>query len=664
MLNWLKTVTDENNVNTVYGYDDLGRMETETRGDYAKEYEYYSTSAIKTLSLKKSNTLKLKQGYTYKTDGKLLNLNVYNLTNTNTVDYSLNYEYDLNGNITDKTYTSGANTIKQEFEYNLANIVEKAKQSTGSTVNWTEDYTYRIDGNMTDKRDYLGTSTTVNKNTVYSYDSAGRLTQETYKEGTTSKWTNDYTFDDYNNRETMVNTNLTNSNTKKTTYYTYDKANQLIREETTINGTTTEDLNYRYDNSGNLLAKESQTNGTVETLESHVYDEFNRVSGMTIGQTTTSFTYDANDHRVSKTTSGVVTNQIWSGDNIICDDVVENNSSIFKTYIQGNDTEAMITNVENTTVYNFYANIYNGRGDVVKSMQLGGSTSESYQFDAFGNNTSDATYTIPNPFLYSGEYTDSETGKQYLRARYYDPTIGRFTQEDTYWGSEDSQFSLNLYTYCAQNPVMYKDPSGHILILRGTINQRNIIWSNIRQITKLNIGMDSSGKVNRLIGPAQYSKPYGDELIGRLIDSPFTCDIYISVGTGSFTSYENIYAASKGNGSNAIVGLDISQNTTVYTYDYLYRRCFLKSTPYYIVLAHELIHVERSFRGRVVFPYISQYWSYRDQNNILRKQNIRIEELQTVGLVPDTRTTFSYAKFSITENMIRAENNLQIRGAY
>jgi RHS repeat-associated protein len=564
MLNWLKTATDENNVNIVYGYDDLGRMETETRGDYAKEYEYYSTSAIKTLSLKKSNTLKLKQGYTYKTDGKLLNLNVYNLTNTNTVDYSLNYEYDANGNITDKTYTSGANSIKQEFEYNLANIVEKAKQSTGTTVNWTEDYTYRIDGNMTDKREYLGTSTTVNKNTVYSYDSAGRLTQETYKEGATTKWTNDYTFDDYNNRETMVNTDVTNSNTKKTTYYTYDKANQLIREETTSNGATTDNLNYRYDNSGNLVAKESQTNGLVETLESHTYDEFNRVSGMTIGQTTTSFTYDANDHRVSKTTSGVVTNQICSGDNIICDDVITNNTSFIKTYIQGNDTEAMITNAENSSVYNFYANIYNGRGDVVKSMQLGGSTSESYQFDAFGNNTSDATYTIPNPFLYSGEYTDSETGKQYLRARYYDPTTGRFTQEDTNMGSDDNQFSLNLYTYCEQNPVMYMDPSGHSIIddlLKNCLNSTRGIYRNLSHEFGFNYDPEQNIYYSR-IDPWQ--KTYGYMPFYNTVAKGVQCELLDKQNVFVYGNYEwniwiwkgrYIWTAKSGYATGAEIGI-------------------------------------------------------------------------------------------------------------
>ncbi|WP_442945430.1 RHS repeat-associated core domain-containing protein [Oceanirhabdus sp. W0125-5] len=66
-----------------------------------------------------------------------------------------------------------------------------------------------------------------------------------------------------------------------------------------------------------------------------------------------------------------------------------------------------------------------------------------------------------NPFRYGGEYFDSETGLYYLRARYYDPKIGRFTTEDSYWGKDADPLSLNLYTYCHNNPIIYVDPSGN-----------------------------------------------------------------------------------------------------------------------------------------------------------------------------------------------------------
>ena len=78
-----------------------------------------------------------------------------------------------------------------------------------------------------------------------------------------------------------------------------------------------------------------------------------------------------------------------------------------------------------------------------------------YGYDAFGN-MEYAEETVKNRFRYTSQQYDSVTGQYYLRARYYNPVIGRFLQEDTYYGD-----GLNLYAYCRNNPVRYYDPSGH-----------------------------------------------------------------------------------------------------------------------------------------------------------------------------------------------------------
>ena len=56
---------------------------------------------------------------------------------------------------------------------------------------------------------------------------------------------------------------------------------------------------------------------------------------------------------------------------------------------------------------------------------------------------------------YNAQMADELTGLYYLRARYYNASLGRFTQEDTIYND-----GLNLYAYCNSNPVMYSDPSG------------------------------------------------------------------------------------------------------------------------------------------------------------------------------------------------------------
>ena len=103
--------------------------------------------------------------------------------------------------------------------------------------------------------------------------------------------------------------------------------------------------------------------------------------------------------------------------------------------------------------------VYNAHGDVVQLVK-DNAVVASYTYDAFGNLTSQIGES-DNPFLYCGEYYDTETQTYYLRARYYNPANGRFTQQDA-WAFMDASdpLSLNLYAYCCNNPVMYVDPSG------------------------------------------------------------------------------------------------------------------------------------------------------------------------------------------------------------
>ena len=83
-----------------------------------------------------------------------------------------------------------------------------------------------------------------------------------------------------------------------------------------------------------------------------------------------------------------------------------------------------------------------------------------------------------NPFRYSGYQWDKETGMYYLMSRMYDPVTARFMSEDTYRGSVEDPLSLNLYTYCENEPVMHYDPTGHNLsqLLNGGIEDDQDLW--------------------------------------------------------------------------------------------------------------------------------------------------------------------------------------------
>ena len=98
--------------------------------------------------------------------------------------------------------------------------------------------------------------------------------------------------------------------------------------------------------------------------------------------------------------------------------------------------------------------VKNGHGDVVGLVNAGGSVVTRYGYDAFGNPSDTNGLQDSNPFRYCGEYNDFETGFLYLRARYYDPGIGRFISEDPVGAG------LNWYVYCENDPVNRIDPEG------------------------------------------------------------------------------------------------------------------------------------------------------------------------------------------------------------
>jgi len=65
---------------------------------------------------------------------------------------------------------------------------------------------------------------------------------------------------------------------------------------------------------------------------------------------------------------------------------------------------------------------------------------------------------VPNSYTFTGREYDPESGLYYYRARYYDPNIGRFLQEDPIKGILKKPQSLNLYPYASNNPINYTDP--------------------------------------------------------------------------------------------------------------------------------------------------------------------------------------------------------------
>ena len=137
-------------------------------------------------------------------------------------------------------------------------------------------------------------------------------------------------------------------------------------------------------------------------------------------------------------------------------------------------TNPFIYQVElSVSTHNFTASIQrNLQGDITAVYSETGTKLVSYTYDAWGNHVvtpyNDGENIIAvanNPIRYRGYYYDTDLGLYYLQTRYYDSNIGRFINADGYISTGTGILGYNMYAYCNNNPVMYVDPSGEIIIL-------------------------------------------------------------------------------------------------------------------------------------------------------------------------------------------------------
>ena len=472
-MGWM-TKKSSNGTETSIEYDALGRV-TKEWGPNFKGYFYEGVSNYVEEQLVGYAHLLLYSVTNYEYDAEMRIVKVLE-SNTETASYT----YDANGN---KTSETQANGVVSTYTYNSANkITNLITKSSNSTISEYE-YSYYLDGSDACK---VRKESGIIETRSYEYDGLKRLTEEAVTTGSSTD-TYAYEYDDYGNRSKMT---ATGSETYETVYdYTTNgKYTALLQKETkTVDGTSeeivanglatspadllttdnsdVEEIVYTYDANGNQITKTAD--GKTET---NTYDGLNQLIGFTDGETTASYTYDVDGLRLSKTVDGKTTKHVWDGNQQLVADVLDSELYSANCYLRGTNLVATYSyqNGEKSG-YTYYTQ--NAHGDVVNLTDSTGEITKSYTYDAFGveKNIDD---TDTNAFRYCGEYYDSESGTIYLRARYYDPSTGRFISRDSYAGKNSDPLSLNLYTYCHNNPIYFYDQTGHS------------IWSKIGNAAK------------------------------------------------------------------------------------------------------------------------------------------------------------------------------------
>jgi RHS repeat-associated protein len=341
-----------------------------------------------------------------------------------------------------------------------------------------QNYTY-LDGAGSNSTTTLLASMTNGSNAAfnYTYDANGNIL--TISEGTITKAT-----------------------------FTYDKLNQLIREDNAYSGLS---IDYVYDIGGNIVTRTeySMTNDERSdllrtfnfTYDTTWKDQLKSVtcSGETcptnqnttieydsIGNPTTylngaSLTW-SNGRELAKFEIGNTDYQYVYNENGIRTSKKKTNGQLVTEtvfYLNGSSIVRQVTGTkimdffydENGNLYGFkeagsmYYYLRNGQNDIIGIIDNTGTQVVAYTYDSWGNpieptGTSASTIGADNPFRYRGYYFDSDTGLYYLNSRYYDSNVGRFINADGLVTASSTLLGANMYGYCENNPIVRADLYG------------------------------------------------------------------------------------------------------------------------------------------------------------------------------------------------------------
>jgi RHS repeat-associated protein len=452
--------TDFNGSTTTYVYDASNRLIKKSYHDSsAVSFTYTATGQRQTVTDSRGVT-----SYSYDLRDRLVNV-------TNPDGTEISYAYDAKGNRTSVTVPSGITT----FTYDVMNRLKTVTDPDGGETTYAYDsvgnrssitypngtsakYTYdalnrltklenlRSDLSIVSSYEYtLGPAgnrikVTENRGRVvdYTYDDLYRLTEEKITDAVLGNQTISYTYDPVGNR-------LTKTDPGGTTNNIYDANDRLINEG---------DIIYTYDNNGNTV---STTDG-VDT-STYSYDYENRLIFAQTPISEIDYEYDVDDIRVSSTVNGIVTKYLVDKNREYAQVLQETDEigTLIVRYVYGDD---LISQHRNGTATYYH---YDGQISTRKLTNASEAITDSYVYDAFGV-LINRLGTTANNYLYAGEQYDPNVGFYYLRARYYNPSVGRFMTMDTVAGSIFEPKTLHKYLYAGNDPVNNIDPSGQFTI--------------------------------------------------------------------------------------------------------------------------------------------------------------------------------------------------------
>ncbi|MBI5748479.1 MAG: RHS repeat protein [Nitrospinae bacterium] len=473
-----------------YEYDTAGNKTNMTTPE-GKEIKYTYDVNHRLTQIKAPSPLAGEGGgegvfsFTYDTSGRRTKLTYPNEVTTT-------YSYDTAGNLT--------NLLTQYSELQS----QGKKKLPILKLHTLDSFTYTHDkvGNRLTKTEISDTHT--DTDTKYSYDTIYRLTQtmpsKIRPDGKEKEQENKlapeglnqgaeiFTYDPAGNRLTGPKEKLN---------YTYNQGNQLTeltKQPSPPSEGGDKGVVYTYDKNGNLTKKvELDDEGQIKKTTLYSYDYENRLIKVEIQKKDkvkiVTFTYDPFGRRLSKSVhreeieddddnggdnkdddehhTPRATYYVYDNEDIIME--YNHKSKVTARYVHGLGIDEPLAVEQKGETYYYH---FDGLGSVTALTDAKGKIVQRYDYDSFGK-LKRYENKVKNPYTYTAREYDRETGLYYYRARYYDAKVGRFITPDPSLklsGNVNIPFllpqqlenpqELNPFVYTLNNSINNIDPTG------------------------------------------------------------------------------------------------------------------------------------------------------------------------------------------------------------
>jgi RHS repeat-associated protein len=380
------------------------------------------------------------------------------------LSHTITFSHDADANTTATLYpTTGTSTTTVTSSFDNADALTNVSAApTSSPSSVIAGYATPRNGSEQVASETDSGSAITASTQSYGYSASNQLASVTA--GTGPGTTNNASYDPANNPTTLAATSTTSTTAGAT--QNYDNAGELCWQDTAVPSPLPTDPNarcatasptpttgttvstYSYNQSGDRTATAAATTSGT-TTSNYAYTQTDQLATFTpsTGSATT-YTYNADGLRVSKTTASTTTQFVY--------DTAQSTPQVLEdpanAYIYG-PTGTAVEQVSSAGTPTYY--VTDQLGSTRALISLAATVVGTFTYGPTGTLMS-STGTLTSPLGFAGGYTDAETGFEYLVNRYYDPTSDQFLSVDTLVDSTKAP-----YYYASDNAVNYTDPTGN-----------------------------------------------------------------------------------------------------------------------------------------------------------------------------------------------------------